>query len=122
MKITEAMIWWNDQSEHKGFGHWPMVKVLPRLGEDLEPYWYLGNSTGACCGGWASADPQKLATMLLALFNLLVARDGVPIDEASSEFLRIEEYRSWVEGGDETGPFAAAYRAWSEAENADAIS
>jgi hypothetical protein len=107
MKMQDAMVWWNDREEHKDHPGQPMLLVLSNEEDGNERFAYLSNSTGACCGGWESTDPERLAVHLLAIYAWATGRNGVPADVAHREFLKIDEYREWIEY--ETGPFAAAY-------------
>jgi hypothetical protein len=84
----------------------PTILVLS-CHDDNSRFSYLSNSTGACCGGWESTDPERRAVQLLAIYAWTTGRNGVPSDEAHREFLKIDEYREWIEY--ETGPFAEAY-------------
>lgn len=109
MKITEAMVWWNVRDEHDKTGL-PMIQVLRVRDEDCAKFMYLTKSAGACFAGWESADPAHLAAMLLGIFNLAVARDGVPSNQVHAEFSKIDEYRDWI--SEKSGPFADAYWQW----------
>lgn len=111
MKLSEVMIWWNDASEHEGLDDKPQVKVLRRMGEGIEAFGYLSNSVGACFGGWEAADATHRAAHVLAVFAMMVGRDGVPAAQAQEELLKIDEYRQWFD--EASGPFCEAYWAWS---------
>ncbi len=118
MDITKAMIWWNDAEEHASErAHLRddtlvQVRVLT-VDDDNSDYAYLSNSIGACFLGWDKAPKMLLATHLLAIYNLMVARDGVDAREAHQEMMKLDAYRDWHTGeGD--GEFKDAYWAWEQ--------
>lgn len=109
IQLKETMVWWNDREEATDYPGCPQIAVLSRLGKHHK-YSYLTNSLGACFAGWSDADPVKLAGHLLAVFAAVTGQDGVPVEEAQREFMKIAEYREWIETA--SGPFAEASAAW----------
>lgn len=108
MRLENAMVWWNDAVEALDYPGSPRIAVLSNR-ESNRAFSYLSNSIGACFLHWDKTEPHLLAAHLLAAFASITGRDGVPAADAHQEFMKIDEYREWVEEG--TGPFADVY--WS---------
>lgn len=106
IKLENAMIWWNDNSEARRHSGKPRIVALSIQNENMK-YHYLSNSAGSCDGGWISIGPDGQARRLLAIYAWATGRNGVSSEEAHKAFMEIEEYREWLEY--ETGPFAKAY-------------
>ena len=53
-------------------------------------------ATGAFEFKWQEAPPDALALMVMIAFNTLVVRDGIPVDAAHQEFLKIDQYREHI--------------------------
>ena len=113
IKAENAMVLWEPRGRRSSAAADERSIVVVDHRDDNRGLLLLPLSMGACCNGWREADPVKRAAHLLALFAIVVGRDGVPGDEAHREFMKIEEYREWTD--ERTGPFADAYAAWSEA-------
>jgi hypothetical protein len=106
IQMKYAMVWWNDNEEAEDHPGLPRIAVMHRSHVE-RGYGHLSNSAGGCNGGWESSGPGRQAVCLLAIYAWATGRDGVPADEAHKQFLKIKEYRDWLEG--QTGPFADAY-------------
>lgn len=114
-----AMVLWEPRREPTGdLNDRRIVVVDHRDNNRQNDLLILPSSMGACWQGWEEADPLKRATHLLGLFAMIVGCDGVPGDEAHREFMKIVEYREWVEK--RTGPFAEAYGSWEADRISDA--
>lgn len=107
IKLQNVMVLWNDEGRPGDV----RIAVVDH-GEPAKnrAYNFLGKSMGACYGVWRRTKPEEQAAHIMALFTRIVGKDGVPQEEAHREFLKISEYREWVEKG--TGPFSDAYWAW----------
>jgi hypothetical protein len=112
MEMKEVMVLWSPTEWHSKHEGKPQIRIVRHAANNLE--WnYLLKSMGACNARWWGADPVEQAGHLLALFTQAVGRDGVPAKQAHEEFLRIREYREWIEK--QTGPFRDAYWRWQNA-------
>lgn len=112
MRLENVMVLWN------GWMSGPKSKAEINVavvdhGANNRHLNFLRKSMGACNQGWRIAPPDKQAAHLTVLFTQIVGRDGVPQEQAHAEFMKIAEYREWIEKG--TGPFSDAYWAWSSA-------
>lgn len=107
VKLIDVMVWWD--CLHDGTSeNLPKIKILDVNAEDNHKYSYLGNSNGACCGGWRSMGQQRRAASLIAMVFEAIIKEGVPPQEAHDELNQIDEYREWLENFE--GPFADVYR------------
>lgn len=117
MKLKDIAIWWSARDRVRPENiHRPMFKVLEHMADGNENYAYLHSSVGRCFGGWESADPRDQAAHVLCIYHQATAQDGVSPEEAHSELMQIDEYRSWVKRED--GPFRDVYWLWSESGHA----
>jgi len=86
MKAAEALVLWNPGTSE--------VLVVKKQGSrDYGKYQY---SDGACWGFWSGLKPMHRDLLLMIMFNTLVVRDGVPVEAAHKEFLKIREYRQRI--------------------------
>lgn len=68
------------------------VMVVEHMGADARSADYLPSSWGACCGSWQRATNAGRLSEMQTLFNRLVHRDGLSVEEVHAAFLNIEEY------------------------------
>lgn len=100
MKLSEALIAWNPNSDE--------VKVGPLIRRD-EPDWaYPYDITaGAAYVAVREMTGVDAKRHVMSTFIGAVVRDGVDVQAAHREFMRIEEYRKAIPEDLETGdPFA----------------
>lgn len=115
MKLIEVMFLWADRLQRAYDTSRPRVIVVQHVSDEASKYSYLPNSMGRCCGGWRSTTPLARATHALCLFHQMVTVDGIPVDEVRQAFMRIDEYREYIENPDghedaeEENPFKQAY-------------
>ena len=84
MKFTEAMIAWNDKSDKIKVGPWP---DCTGWSDDY------ATTVGACFTNLHKMTEEQRYTQLFIYFNAAVVEDGVDVQAAHREFLKIDEYQ-----------------------------
>jgi hypothetical protein len=115
MKMNDVMILWNVADQAAKNPGKPQISVVLHA-QNNRALNFLFKSVGACFNGWGRARPEHQAAHLLAIFTRAVGKDGVPREEAHAEFMKIDEYREWIE--QDSGPFSDVYWRWSQREEA----
>jgi hypothetical protein len=97
-----AQIEWNDHGTVRVFER-RFVNDAPawdRPGHDFWPY-----SDGACWGHWEAARGWKLLALVLGVHNRLIVDYKIPAATVEAEFMKINEYRAFMNRGMEAQCF-----------------
>lgn len=93
MRYQEALIAWTPNSD--------LIRVGPLIGRgDTDwtewpiNYEYTGGATEIALR--KCSEEYKRDLMLFIEFNTIVVRDGIPVEAAHREFLKIDEYRKRI--------------------------
>ncbi len=121
MRLQDVAIWWDDNEEAEihakriGSGR-PRIWVFDQhevRSAETRKYDYLSNSVGRCFAGWDNAPIVMLAAYMLNLYHKVTFLDGVPVAEAHEQFMKIDEYRCYIET--RKGPFEDLVWLWGDA-------
>ena len=90
MQASEAMIAWTPTSyRHSAMAGKMLVGPWPDRTGWSDPY---SHTVGACFHDNRTLRGNALIARLFLDFHTAVVRDGVPVDDAHREFLKIDEY------------------------------
>lgn len=91
MKASEAMIAWTPASYgHSSAAGQMEVGLWPDTGRWSHRYVF---SAGACMRDSRALKGDAAIAQMMLDFHTAVVRDGIPVDVAHREFLKIDEYR-----------------------------
>ena len=103
MRAREAMVAWNPGRVEVAEGDAPagtcFVMEWPDHDRRSRPWWYWRKLDKLSDGSFGNAQPGSsygVFAAILVNFHTLVVRDGVDLQVAHREFLKVDEYRDFI--------------------------